>query len=69
MDDKAIKDLTYSQAVKELEASVAKMRSDDCDIDQLTALVQRASALLAHCRSLLTTTEQSLNAALEQLPE
>lgn len=69
MEKNEIKELTYTQAVKELEAAVARMRSDECDIDQLTALVQRANALLTHCRALLTTAEQHINAALEQLPE
>ena len=55
-----VKDLTYNQAVAELE------QIDECDIDRLAALTRRATELIAECRSRLTATEEELRAILEQ---
>ena len=41
-----VKDLTYTQAVSELDAILRNMQSDQCDIDNLTALTRRATELL-----------------------
>ncbi|MDE5899910.1 MAG: exodeoxyribonuclease VII small subunit [Muribaculaceae bacterium] len=59
-----VKDLTYSQAVGELEGILRKMQSDDCDIDSLAAMTRRAAELLAECRSRLTATDEELRAIL-----
>ncbi|MDE5912764.1 MAG: exodeoxyribonuclease VII small subunit [Muribaculaceae bacterium] len=59
-----MKDLTYSQAVGELEGILRKMQSDDCDIDSLAAMTRRAAELLAECRSRLTATDEELRAIL-----
>ena len=61
-----VKDLTYNQAVAELEQILRLMRSDECDIDRLAALTRRATELIAECRSRLTATEEELRAILEQ---
>ncbi len=61
-----VKDLTYNQAVAELEQILRLMQSDECDIDRLAALTRRATELIAECRSRLTATEEELRAILEQ---
>lgn len=61
-----VKDLTYSQAVSELEAILAHMQSDKCDIDQLSAYTRRATELLTECRRRLTTTDEELRQILAQ---
>lgn len=38
---KAIEEMNYSEAVAELEAIVAKLRGDSCDVDSLTAMTLR----------------------------
>ena len=53
---KPIEELTYTEAVAELEAIVAKLRGDNCDVDALTAMTRRAAELLAACRARLTAT-------------
>lgn len=62
-----VKDLTYAQAVAELEQILRTMQSDQCDIDKLTAYTRRASELIAECRSRLTATDEELRAILADL--
>lgn len=62
-----VNELTYTQAVGELEAILRKMQSDDCDIDSLAAMTRRATELLAECRKRLTATDQELRAILASI--
>ena len=64
-----VNELTYSQALAELETIVNQLRSDSCDIDSLTAMTSRATELLEACRSRLTTTESKLTEILEKLAQ
>ena len=60
-------ELTYNQALSELEKILTALRSDDCDVDKLTAMTARAVELLNHCRSRLTTTDEELRRILDSL--
>lgn len=60
-------ELTYGKAVAELEAIVAKMQSDDCDIDSLAGYTTRALELLKYCKQKLFTTDQEVKRCLEAL--
>lgn len=62
-----VAELTYSEAIGELEKLLKTMQSDNCDIDLLSTYTRRAAELLASCRSRLTTTESELQAALADL--
>lgn len=62
-------ELTYQQAITELEAILRTIQSDTCDIDKLSALTKRATELLAECRSRLTTTENELRTILATLED
>lgn len=62
-----VKELTYTQAVTELEQILAQMQSDRCDIDKLSAMTRRATELLTECRARLTATDQELRTILQQL--
>lgn len=62
-----VKDLTYTQAVNELDAILRRMQSDECDIDHLTAYTRRATELLRECRGRLTATDEELRAILADL--
>ncbi len=61
-----VKELSYNQAVTELEKILRTMQSDECDIDELASLTRRATELIAECRSRLTTTEEELRTILAQ---
>ena len=61
-----VKELTYNQAISELESILRTMQSDDCDIDRLATLTRRATELIAECRKRLTATEEELATILKQ---
>lgn len=58
---------TYSKSIAELEQIINRLRSDNCDVDQLTELTKRAATLLKDCRRKLTTTEEELAKVLSDL--
>ena len=62
-----VKEMTYTQAVTELEEILRMMQSENCDIDQLTAYTRRATELLKDCRSRLTATDEELRSILADL--
>ncbi|MBQ7854557.1 MAG: exodeoxyribonuclease VII small subunit [Muribaculaceae bacterium] len=64
---KPVKELTYTEAVSELEAILQMMQGDKCDIDRLSDYTRRATELLTECRSRLTTTDEQLRSILSQL--
>lgn len=64
---KPVSELTYNQAVTELDAILRAMQGDQCDIDSLTAFTRRATELLKECRRRLTTTDEELRAILADL--
>lgn len=64
-----VSELSYNQALAELEQILAQLRSDDCDVDRLTALTARAVDLLNHCRSRLTATDLELRTILRNLTQ
>ncbi|MBD5358576.1 MAG: exodeoxyribonuclease VII small subunit [Bacteroides sp.] len=59
--------LSYTKAISELEAIVAKMQSNDCDIDSLAGYTSRALELLKYCKEKLFTTDQEVKKCLEAL--
>lgn len=62
-----VSDLSYNEALAELESILSLIQSDRCDIDTLAAKTARATELLAACRSRLTATEKELKAILDPL--
>lgn len=53
----AKKKLNYADAMAELEVILARLRSDELSVDDLSKSVARATELIAECRAILTTTE------------
>lgn len=66
-DPTPIQDLSYDDAVAELQHILGQMQGNLLGIDELTAQLQRASALLDFCQSRLTKTEAEVQAVLERL--
>jgi exodeoxyribonuclease VII small subunit len=60
-------ELSYNDALNELEQILNALRSDKCDVDSLVALTRRAAELLTACRNKLTTTDQQLRDLLQSL--
>ena len=69
MEFKPVKDLTYNQAVAELDNILRVMQGDSCDIDKLAEYTRRATELLRECRSRLTATDEELRGILADLTE
>jgi exodeoxyribonuclease VII small subunit len=61
--------LTYSQALTELEEIVAKIESEEIDIDVLADKVKRAAYLIQFCRGKLRGTEEDVKKSLSELKE
>lgn len=58
---------TYTEAMKELEDIVARMQSDECDIDSLAKYTSRALELLKFCRDKLFKTDEEVKKCLDEL--
>ncbi|MBE6304381.1 MAG: exodeoxyribonuclease VII small subunit [Bacteroidales bacterium] len=66
---KPVNEMTYTEAVTELEQILAYMQGDKCDIDKLSTLTRRATELLKECKTRLTATDEELRGILSQLEE
>lgn len=58
-------ELTYSQALQELEEILSSIESADTDIDTLSAKVTRATELIKFCRARLLKVEGEVKEILE----
>lgn len=65
--DTNVKDMTYRDAVNELDTILREMQSDNCDIDKLSAMTRRATELITECRNRLTATDEELRNILATL--
>lgn len=63
-DFKDVKDLSYNEAVNELDGILRMMQGDGCDIDLLAVYTRRATELLGECRGRLTATDEELRQIL-----
>jgi len=62
-----VKDMSYREAVNELDSILKEMQSDNCDIDRLSAMTRRATELITECRNRLTATDEELRNILATL--
>lgn len=61
------KEMTYSEALAELEHIMKRLEGEEVDIDELSGLVQRASELLTLCRDKIYKTEKEVEKILNNL--
>jgi len=54
------KELSFSQAMREVETIVLKMEEGKMDIDELSSSVKRASELIKLCQNKLKSTEEEI---------
>lgn len=64
---KPIEDLSYAEAIKELNNILSSLQDETLSIDQLTDSIKRASELLESCNSRLTSTEKEVNSVIQKL--
>ena len=55
--DKPISELTFEQAIKELEDIVASLESNNLTLDEALKLFKRGISLSAHCNVMLDKAE------------
>ncbi|MBR6247475.1 MAG: exodeoxyribonuclease VII small subunit [Muribaculaceae bacterium] len=60
-------EMTYTQAVNELEELVKKMQDPECSIDNLSNYTKRSKELLDICRKKLTATDEELKRILADM--
>jgi len=61
------KELTYKEAISEIEAILARIENDELDVDELSEKVQRVSYLLKLCKSKLYKTQEEVEGVLREL--
>lgn len=64
-----MEEITYTQAVNELEELVKKMQAPDCSIDHLSQYTKRSKELLDLCRKRLTVTDEELKRILDEMTD
>ncbi|MHB8882123.1 MAG: exodeoxyribonuclease VII small subunit [Thermodesulfovibrionales bacterium] len=63
------KELTYSQALNELEKIVSEMEAEEVDVDLLAEKIRRASQLISFCKARLRTAEDEVKKVLTALDD
>lgn len=61
----AKKELTYAEAMAEIEKILARLRNEEMDVDNLAAEVKRATELIASCKTRLRKAEEEVTKILE----
>ena len=59
-------EITYEQALKELQLIVEQLESGETDLDSITTKVKRASFLLEYCQKKLRTLEKDLDSIFDK---
>lgn len=64
-----MENLTYSNAMREIEEILKYIESQEVDVDVLVDKVKRATELIRFCKTKLRTAEQELQKTLIELEE
>ncbi len=59
----------YTGMLEELKGIVEKLSREDCPVEELESLVERASALIKTMKEKLRKTEESVSGMLSELEE
>ena len=62
-------ELTYTQAMKQLEEITTRLQDPNCDIDLLRDYTKQALTLLKFCKTHLTQTDVELKKLLAELED
>jgi len=65
----AKKELSYSDAINEMEMIISKIENQELDIDNLSANVKRVAELLTFCKMKLKNTEEEVQKILKEFEE
>lgn len=59
--------ITYNQAVKQIEEILNRIENEDLDVDELTNMVKTASGLIKFCKSKLFESEKEIEKILNDI--
>jgi len=62
-------EISYQDAVREIEEIISKIESGELNVDQLTDKVKRASLLLEICRKKLKTVDEEISRIIDGMKE
>jgi exodeoxyribonuclease VII small subunit len=62
-------EISYQEAIQEIEEIIKKIESGELDVDQLTGQVKHVSYLLDICRKKLKTAEEEIVKIIEGMKE
>ena len=65
----AKKELSYNEAISEIEEILEQMENEEMDVDDLSEKVKRVSQLIIKCRKKLTQTEEDVEKILKEISE
>ena len=60
MSDKPVSEMSFEDAMKELEAVVTRLESGDVPLEDSIKLYERGAALKAHCQKKLAEAEEKV---------
>ncbi|MEQ9036859.1 MAG: exodeoxyribonuclease VII small subunit [Silicimonas sp.] len=60
MSDKQVGEMSFEEAMKELESVVAKLESGDVPLEDSIKLYERGAALKEHCQKKLSEAEEKV---------
>lgn len=63
----AKKDITYNEAVSEIDTILNEIENEELDIDQLSEKVKRVSFLIKTCKNKLHKTESEIQKVLDNI--
>ncbi len=61
----AKKDISYAEAIGEIEKILARLRAEEMDVDSLAAEVKRATELIAGCKKRLLKAQEEVAKILD----
>lgn len=63
------KELTYVEAMAEIDEIIVQIEGDELDIDNLSAKIKRVAQLVELCKLKLRSTEEEVQKILDKLNE
>jgi len=65
----AVKNISYREAILEIEEIISKIENQETDVDEMTSQVKRVSQLIKLCKDKLYKTETEVQKVLDGMNE
>ncbi|MFV0507116.1 MAG: exodeoxyribonuclease VII small subunit [Bacteroidales bacterium] len=64
-----VKNISYSDALEQIEEILKKVENGDLDVDQITEQIKKASELFRVCQSKLKGTQEEVEKILKEMTD